>query len=854
MPPSVLAVPPVTPPSRIPGSRLVLWFGALMLLIAAINVVVVGRVQYSGLQASESERLDLLATVLEDHATRTVDVAALTLRSLADHLAASYPRAGGREPAQPVAPLLLQSMASLPALRGIAVIDLSGEVVGSTVPTEVGMRIDLDLLGPLPPAGADGLGNLVRGGGLTRLRADAGTLEGSGGIAFLPLIRRIEAGDRGLLLVGLLKPDAFSAYQQLTLRDERTAALLISYAGTLLATPPWVPIEPGTRLLQHPLFSDFSMQQRDHGQLEGQGARPGRQLSAYRVSRTRPLVVVVEHPVEALRARWWTTMSPLLMGRGYLALGMLALTAYVWRRLRIHERNEQDRAREREALGLRERELDELFKLVPELIFRCDPAGLVTFVNQRYTDFCGRPSAEALQRPLAELVMPASREAAAALFDPARGNAPRREQVLLEGAYGVVRRFEVTVVPLLDGERLHAYAGSAVDLTERLMLQEKLRGQVAYTSKLLELCPIPVSIVDRDNRYVSVNRAWEQFTRRTAAEVIGRPVGEHQNPQERALHLTHDAALLEHGGSCSYEAPYTLLDQSRRLLSIAKVAIPGADGLPVAVLNTFTDLTEFREAERAMAGARQAAEEVSRLKSEFIASASHELRTPLQAVLGFAEIGLAREARRERQIRLFDEIHSAGRSMLVMVNDLLDLAKIEAAQDRHGRPAHDLRESVDAVARELGPLLAQKDVELRTRLGQQTLPAHIEPGRCQQLLRNLLANAIKVSPRGGCIELVGGRTGGPDGGRVQLQVRDQGPGIPPAELERIFEPFVQSSLTQGQPGTGLGLAICRKIVAACGGELIASNLPDGGAGFAFSLPLAEPVDAQPVGASAAAPA
>jgi signal transduction histidine kinase len=172
--------------------------------------------------------------------------------------------------------------------------------------------------------------------------------------------------------------------------------------------------------------------------------------------------------------------------------------------------------------------------------------------------------------------------------------------------------------------------------------------------------------------------------------------------------------------------------------------------------------------------------------------------------------------------------------MLALVNDLLDVSKIESTVGTFHLERTDLRPLMRDVARELEPLLGARRLHLEMDLGDVPLVAKVDPLRFQQVVRNVLANAVKFSPEGAPIELTG--TLGADS-RIRLAVRDRGPGIPPSEVEKIFEAFVQSSKTKdGSGGTGLGLAICRKIVEAHGGRIGAENADGGGSRFTIELP------------------
>jgi signal transduction histidine kinase len=182
--------------------------------------------------------------------------------------------------------------------------------------------------------------------------------------------------------------------------------------------------------------------------------------------------------------------------------------------------------------------------------------------------------------------------------------------------------------------------------------------------------------------------------------------------------------------------------------------------------------------------------------------------------------------------------------MLSLVNDLLDLSKIEHGADPIQPERLDLRPLAAEVARELRPQLAAKSLQLQAVLGGEELVVLADPLRLQQLLRNLLANAIRFSPRGGCIEVTAWHDDDED--EVRLDVADRGPGIPPDELETIFEAFVQSSATrEAAGGTGLGLAICRRIAQAHGGRIWAANRDGGGAIISLVLPATRFGDTTP---------
>ncbi|MBO9687697.1 MAG: PAS domain-containing protein [Mitsuaria chitosanitabida] len=332
-----------------------------------------------------------------------------------------------------------------------------------------------------------------------------------------------------------------------------------------------------------------------------------------------------------------------------------------------------------------------------------------------------------------------------------------------------------------------------------------------------------------------VNARWTTLHRGRPDEAVGRRLADLAEPADREA----VAALFDaDDGVRGVEATIRNGEGAPRRYQIAVVPLR-RDGALLGYAGSAVDITERSAAERLTRQARDAAEEASRIKTEFLANISHELRTPLQSILGFSELGIARSGEQERLRAMFADIHGSGQRMLTLVNDLLDAAKLESNVGALDLRPVDLREPVGAVLRELAPLTAKRQLALIADL-PDALPGRADPLRLQQAVRNVLANAIKFAPQGGTIELRGRRDA--DGG-LHLSVADRGPGIPAQELERIFDPFIQSSATKdGSGGTGLGLPISRRIVELHGGRLYATNREGGGAEFHLVLPPCDASD------------
>lgn len=242
----------------------------------------------------------------------------------------------------------------------------------------------------------------------------------------------------------------------------------------------------------------------------------------------------------------------------------------------------------------------------------------------------------------------------------------------------------------------------------------------------------------------------------------------------------------------------------------------------------------LQEAQRRIERAREVAEQTALAKTEFMANISHELRTPLQSIIGFAELGARRAREQPVMGEMFRDIGAAGHRMLRLVNDLLDLARADSAELPMNFEFVDLRPLLREVVAELRPQIESRPVSVQIAPAPQPLTLSVDALRMQQVVRNVLANAVRFSPPEGVIDLTAGIQAD---GSIRIEVADRGPGIPDDELERIFDAFVQSSRTRdGSGGTGLGLAISRRIVAAHGGTLTASHREGGGSVFGITLP------------------
>lgn len=230
--------------------------------------------------------------------------------------------------------------------------------------------------------------------------------------------------------------------------------------------------------------------------------------------------------------------------------------------------------------------------------------------------------------------------------------------------------------------------------------------------------------------------------------------------------------------------------------------------------------------------------ESNRLKSEFLANISHELRTPLNSILGFAELltDAAEKAPDSRNLRYVQNITRSGRHLLELINDLLDLAKIEAGRMEVRAEPLSLPDLFEGLAGILKPLLEPNELSIVDTIARDVPIIHTDPAKLQQVLYNFLANAIKFSPRGGVVTLAAVRE---NIDHIRISVTDRGIGIDPSQHKVIFEKFrqIDSSMTRQHSGSGLGLAISKELAELLNGRIGVQSALGQGATFWIILPL-----------------
>ncbi|OVE46193.1 hypothetical protein CBW21_19910 [Chromobacterium violaceum] len=369
-------------------------------------------------------------------------------------------------------------------------------------------------------------------------------------------------------------------------------------------------------------------------------------------------------------------------------------------------------------------------------------------------------------------------------------------------------------------------------------LAEQVEVQSRQLAALLDASPLAMAyIVDRHLR--QVNHAFLELFQQQGMDVIGQPTMPYfENPEQwertgKALY-----SLLNDGKVVQTEVKLrTGKGQLFWCRLHGRAVNPSVPKL--GTIWVYQDISAQRAVEETLRHAKILAEETSRAKTEFLANMSHELRTPLHAILGFTEMGQLRSQSLDdaKLEQYFARINTSGNRLLTLLNDLLDMAKMEVGRMEYAIGRGNLTQCLREACDEMTPLAARSQIQLKLNCEPEMLAADLDPFRIGQVIRNLLSNAIKFSPAGSEIRIQAQQTERDGADWIMASVEDRGPGIPEKELETIFDKFIQSSTTKtGAGGTGLGLAISREIVHAHRGWITAGNLPGGGAIFTFAIP------------------
>ena len=372
---------------------------------------------------------------------------------------------------------------------------------------------------------------------------------------------------------------------------------------------------------------------------------------------------------------------------------------------------------------------------------------------------------------------------------------------------------------------------------EQKKLDQRLRDQQFYTRSLIESNIDALMTTDPAGIITDVNKQMEALTGCTRDELIGAPFKSYFTDPERAE--AGIRRVLSEKKVTDYELTACALDGKLTVVSYNATTFYDRGRTLQGVFAAARDITERKAVEAELKQARAVAESASRTKSDFLASMSHEIRTPLHAIMGIADL-LAKTSLSPEQDKFVQIFRRAGDNLLNLINDILDLSKVEALQLDLERTGFSLNDLLEKMTEMLAGRAREKGLALVCEIAPN-VPTDLvgDPTRLRQVLINLIGNAIKFTESGEVSLRVTADEDSSVPAALRFTISDTGIGIPHEKLDRVFERFTQadSSTTRRFGGSGLGLTISKRLVDLMGGRIWVESVVEKGSVFAFAVPF-----------------
>lgn len=531
-----------------------------------------------------------------------------------------------------------------------------------------------------------------------------------------------------------------------------------------------------------------------------------------------------------------------------LAAALFGYVIIVLMRLRRKTVDLQVEMAQRRLLDAEMHKLGHAVEQSPVSVVITDLNGSIEYVNRKFTQATGYAVQEAIGQNSRILKSGESGpEVYAELWQTITSGHEWRGEFHNRRKDGTLYWESASISPIKNAKgRISHFVAVKEDITEKKETSEALRLSEEKHRAIIENAVVGIAQIDFQGRFLEVNQAF--------AEMLG------YQPEELARHsweeITHPGDL-----DANREMHRTLLAGERLFFHMEKrylnkegavvwgnlsvSCLRDAEGQPTRMVAIIQDITRRKEAEGSLIRAKEAAEDASRTKSEFLAVMSHEIRTPLNAILGMAEILRGTDLKPD-QTNYLGILDRAGKNLLTLLGDILDLTQIESGKMTLEEQPVDLGELTRDAIETHAQNARKKGLKLTSRI-VPGMPERFkgDPQRLRQVLFNLLGNAVKFTQRGE-VSLKASR---PEPQTLLFSVSDSGIGIPEEKREAIFEPFSQAdaSSTRKFGGVGLGLTLCKRLVDAMGGEIRLESQPGEGSVFHVLIPYTEepPVVAPP---------
>ena len=482
------------------------------------------------------------------------------------------------------------------------------------------------------------------------------------------------------------------------------------------------------------------------------------------------------------------------------------------------QRHEQEMRRSRE-------QLLSVLDAVPAMIGATDAESRYIFINQSMAAFLGISPDEAVGKTQMDLfgdvIGSARRKAAQKIVET--GESPPPNEVVVTDRSGGQRTLLSTKRPFYDESgKTRNVVSVDLDITDRKLAEVALAEQRHFLRAVIDNIPSWIFTTNSSGCVTLANNAFAAACGSTVGEIEGKPYSAIEGCRDEIEQIkADDDALLNGDSELTFaERRFKTVDDYERWIQFTKVRFPGANG-DKKILTIGSDFTERKAAENALRSAKEQAEAASRSKTEFLANMSHELRTPLNAIIGFAEMiekGLLGPIENPKYPEYARNINDSGQHLLSIINDILEVSKIEAGQVEVTDQTFEVVQVIEDVMRIVRPRADEKNLDLEISSDKHMPDLCADERKVKQVLLNLLSNAIKFTPSGGTVRVEASVLSDRS---IQLCVTDTGVGIAEEDVPRALERFgqVEHVMTRLHSGTGLGLPLAAGLVELHGGAL-----------------------------------
>ncbi len=496
-----------------------------------------------------------------------------------------------------------------------------------------------------------------------------------------------------------------------------------------------------------------------------------------------------------------------------------------------------ERKKENEELKSSEERLKLLFESAPDAYYLNDLKGTFIDGNKAAEELIGHKRQELIGKSFLKLNLLSLDQlprAAKSLAKSALGKPTGPDEYIMKGRDGKERVVEIRTHPVKIKGKTRVL-GIARDISKRKKAEQALKEKTAYLDQLIKSAPEGIVIVDNNHRVMSINEEFTKLFGYSSADAIGHELDSLIAKNFKDAKLITDE--VHEGGEVSYERIRQHKDG--KLVNVSILGSPIViDGKQVGVFAIYRDISDRKRAEKDLKEAKQAADIANQAKSLFLANMSHEIRTPLNAIVGFVDLMQDDKSLSEEHIDYLKTVKESSYHLLRLINEILDISKIEAGEMELEEIPFSLESVLDNVRSNGKSILHRNGKNISLKINySESISDYIlgDPTRVRQILTNLVANAIKFTKEGE-IEVDVSLTDNKK--YLMLYVKDTGIGIPEDQQKSIFEVFqqVDTTTTRKYGGTGLGLALAKKLVELGGGKIWIESEPGKGSKFHFTIP------------------